>query len=81
MADAMEMTILSILSPALHCDWWISSYEQALITTVVFCGMMLSSTMWGNICGSHLSAFSCSIRYDRRMFCRQIRQENSKRRV
>lgn len=24
MADSMEMTILSILSPALHCDWHIS---------------------------------------------------------
>uniref|UniRef100_A0A914VI39 Major facilitator superfamily (MFS) profile domain-containing protein n=1 Tax=Plectus sambesii TaxID=2011161 RepID=A0A914VI39_9BILA len=50
MADAMEMMILSILSPALHCYWGITSYEQAMITTVVFCGMILSSTMWGNIC-------------------------------
>lgn len=49
MADAMEMMILSILSPALHCEWWLDSWQQALITTVVFCGMMLSSTMWGNI--------------------------------
>lgn len=24
MADSMEMTILSILSPALHCDWQIT---------------------------------------------------------
>lgn len=24
MADSMEMTILSILSPSLHCDWHIS---------------------------------------------------------
>ena len=34
MADAMEMMILSILSPALHCDWQIASWKQALITTV-----------------------------------------------
>ncbi|KAF4520940.1 hypothetical protein B566_EDAN008915 [Ephemera danica] len=33
MADSMEMTILSILSPALHCDWRISRYQQALTTT------------------------------------------------
>jgi hypothetical protein len=26
MADSMEMTILSILSPALHCEWNISKY-------------------------------------------------------
>ena len=34
MADSMEMTILSILSLALHCDWKISRYQQALATTV-----------------------------------------------
>lgn len=49
MADSMEMTILSILSPALHCHWHISRYQQALTTTVVFLGMMLSSTFWGNL--------------------------------
>ncbi|XP_069695518.1 synaptic vesicle 2-related protein [Periplaneta americana] len=49
MADSMEMTILSILSPALHCDWHITRYQQALTTTVVFLGMMLSSTFWGNL--------------------------------
>lgn len=49
MADSMEMTILSILSPALHCHWHITRYQQALTTTVVFLGMMLSSTFWGNL--------------------------------
>ena len=40
-ADAMEMMILSILGPALRCtDWNISSYSQALLTTVVFLGKM-----------------------------------------
>ncbi|KAK5647632.1 hypothetical protein RI129_002524 [Pyrocoelia pectoralis] len=49
MADSMEMTILSILSPALQCYWHITRYQQALTTTVVFLGMMLSSTFWGNL--------------------------------
>ncbi|XP_018328933.1 synaptic vesicle 2-related protein [Agrilus planipennis] len=49
MADSMEMTILSILSPALHCYWRITRYQEALTTTVVFLGMMLSSTFWGNL--------------------------------
>lgn len=49
MADAMEMMILSILSPALHCDWQIDSWKQALITTMVFAGMMCSSSIWGSI--------------------------------
>nr|XP_018673260.1 synaptic vesicle 2-related protein [Ciona intestinalis] len=50
MADAMELMILSIISPQLKCEWRLYSYEEALITTVVFVGMMLSSSMWGNIC-------------------------------
>lgn len=50
MADAMEMMILSILSPALLCEWNITAVEQAMITTCVFSGMMLSSTFWGKFC-------------------------------
>jgi len=43
MADSMEMTILSILSPALHCEWHISRYQQALTTTVsIFCWKSLT---------------------------------------
>lgn len=59
MADSMEMTILSVLGPALHCDWGISRYQQALVTTVVFLGMMLSSTFWGKL----------SDRYGRKPVC------------
>uniref|UniRef100_A0A7E4VKE4 MFS domain-containing protein n=1 Tax=Panagrellus redivivus TaxID=6233 RepID=A0A7E4VKE4_PANRE len=50
MADAMEMMILSILSPALYCEWEITTVQQAMITTCVFSGMMLSSTVWGKVC-------------------------------
>lgn len=34
MADSMEMMILSILSPALQCQWGIDKYKQAFLTTV-----------------------------------------------
>uniref|UniRef100_A0A914LFP4 Major facilitator superfamily (MFS) profile domain-containing protein n=1 Tax=Meloidogyne incognita TaxID=6306 RepID=A0A914LFP4_MELIC len=50
MADAMEIMILSILSPSLYCEWAITPMQQALITTCVFSGMMLSSTAWGKFC-------------------------------
>ncbi|XP_030388275.1 synaptic vesicle 2-related protein [Scaptodrosophila lebanonensis] len=46
MADSMEMTILSIIGPAMFCEWNITKYQQASVTTVVFLGMMLSSTFW-----------------------------------
>jgi len=35
MADAMEMMLLSILAPALHCDWLLNEWQKALITTVI----------------------------------------------
>ena len=49
MADSMEMMILSILPLALHCEWGINQYRQAFLTTIVFIGMMVSSTFWGKI--------------------------------
>ncbi len=35
MADAMEMMILSILAPQLHCEWRLPSLEVALLTSVI----------------------------------------------
>nr|XP_046231715.1 synaptic vesicle 2-related protein-like [Scatophagus argus] len=48
-ADAMEMMILSILGPQLHCEWRLPSYQVALITSVVFVGMGISSPLWGKL--------------------------------
>ncbi|CAH1230704.1 SVOP [Branchiostoma lanceolatum] len=64
MADAMEMMILSILSPQLLCEWQLSSWQEAFITTIVFVGMMVSSSMWGNICdryGRRLGLFFAAV--------------------
>ncbi|XP_040014005.1 synaptic vesicle 2-related protein-like [Xiphias gladius] len=47
--DSMEMMILSILGPQLHCEWRLSSYKVALITSVVFVGMVISSPVWGYV--------------------------------
>ncbi|GFN92729.1 synaptic vesicle 2-related protein [Plakobranchus ocellatus] len=64
MADAMEMMILAILSPALHCEWRLEGWQEAFITTVVFCGMMFSSSIWGSICdkyGRKTELILCSV--------------------
>lgn len=64
MADAMEMMILAILSPALHCEWQLEGWKQAMITTVVFAGMMCSSSMWGSVCdkyGRKTELILCSV--------------------
>ncbi|CAB4067259.1 Putative transporter svop-1,Synaptic vesicle 2-related protein [Lepeophtheirus salmonis] len=49
MSDSMEMMVLSILSPALHCEWGIDQMGQAFLTTVVFIGMMGSAMFWGKV--------------------------------
>ncbi|XP_022223913.2 synaptic vesicle 2-related protein [Drosophila obscura] len=46
MADSMEMAILSIIGPALFCEWNVSKLQQASVTTIVFLGMMISSSFW-----------------------------------
>ncbi|KAL8559889.1 hypothetical protein ACOMHN_016935 [Nucella lapillus] len=64
MADAMEMMILAILSPAVHCVWQLTGFEEAAITTVVFCGMTTSSSLWGSLCdnyGRRTELIMCSL--------------------
>ncbi len=34
LADAMELMLLSVLSPAVKCQWGLSTYEEAAITSV-----------------------------------------------
>ena len=47
MADAMEMMCLSILAPILLCEWKLSTFSEAMITTVVFIGQGCGSLSWG----------------------------------
>ncbi|KAI8783267.1 synaptic vesicle 2-related protein [Biomphalaria glabrata] len=62
--DAMEMMILAILTPALHCDWRLAGWQEALVTTMVFCGMLCSSSLWGSLCdkyGRRTELILCSV--------------------
>ena len=36
--DAAEVLLLSIVGPALACQWGITDYQQASLSTVVFMG-------------------------------------------
>ena len=49
-ADAMELMVLSILSPAVKCQWKLSSFEEAMITSAVFFGILVGALFWGVIC-------------------------------
>ena len=47
--EAIEITLLSILSVAVKCQWDLSDSEEATITTVVFSGFVLGGLFWGVI--------------------------------
>lgn len=46
-ADALEMMLLAVLSPALRCEWQLDHFHVAFLTTVVFCGMCIMAPVWG----------------------------------
>lgn len=48
-ADAMEIMLMSFLSPSLRCQWNLSSSEEASISTSVFVGMLLGAPFWGYV--------------------------------
>ena len=47
LADAMEMVLLSFLAPATSCHWDLTASEAALLTSVVFVGMLVGAVFWG----------------------------------
>ncbi|TMS08562.1 Synaptic vesicle 2-related protein [Larimichthys crocea] len=62
--DSMEMMLLSILGPQLHCEWKLPSFMVAIITSVVFAGMGIGSPVWGNIAdkyGRKISLILCMV--------------------
>ena len=63
-ADAMEVMILSVLSPAVKCQWDLSGAEEAVITSVVFAGSLFGSLCWGLLgdnCGRKTTLFVANI--------------------
>lgn len=47
MCDSLELLLLAVLSPTIHCLWHLSSWEEAFITTIVFVGMSVGCPVWG----------------------------------
>ena len=66
MTDAGELMLLSMLSPELHCKWHLQKWQQALITTIVFCGYLLGSPLWGKF-ADKFGRKKVSINYSRYM--------------
>lgn len=51
--DALEMLLLSVLSPELRCEFQLEEWQVALITTIVFVGMFLGSSAWGTFADTY----------------------------
>lgn len=49
LAESMEFLLLSVLSPAVKCQWDLSHSEEAIITSVVFVGFFIGGFTWGLI--------------------------------
>ncbi|KAL0410346.1 UNVERIFIED_CONTAM: Organic cation/carnitine transporter 7 [Sesamum latifolium] len=47
-SDAMEVTLLSFIGPALESEWSLSPTEESLLSTAVFGGMLVGSYSWAS---------------------------------
>ncbi|PIN03605.1 hypothetical protein CDL12_23867 [Handroanthus impetiginosus] len=48
-SDAMEISLLSFIGPALKSEWSISPTQESLLSTTVFAGMLIGAYFWGFI--------------------------------
>lgn len=47
MADAMEMMIIGMISPAIKCEFDMTQLQMALLTSVIFAGFFAGNAFWG----------------------------------
>lgn len=50
MADAFEMILLAFIGPMVRCEMQCTAIEEALLTTLVFVGMIFGGFLWGYLC-------------------------------
>ncbi|KAM8815569.1 putative transporter SVOPL isoform 2-T2 [Rhynchonycteris naso] len=46
-AEAMEIMLIAVVSPAIRCEWQLENWQVALVTTMVFFGYMVFSILFG----------------------------------
>uniref|UniRef100_A0ACD5T9S9 Uncharacterized protein n=1 Tax=Avena sativa TaxID=4498 RepID=A0ACD5T9S9_AVESA len=46
-AESMELMLLSFVGPLVRGEWEISAQDESLLSSVVFCGMLIGSCSWG----------------------------------
>ncbi len=53
LSDGVEIMLLSILGPVLQCEWQLESWQEALISTAVFGGIIIGSPLCGWFADTH----------------------------
>ena len=46
-SDGIELTLISIITPILQCQWNLSSFQASATSSCLFLGMGIGSTYWG----------------------------------
>jgi MFS family permease len=49
MVDGIEVLLLAFVGPAMRCEWGVSDFQAATMTTIVFAGMAIAATLWGSV--------------------------------
>ena len=48
-ADAMEMTLLAFIGPAIRCEWDLEPGDDSIVGVAVFLGMFFGTLFWGSL--------------------------------
>ena len=51
--DALEISMISIVSPVVKSEWNLSIWEEAMVPLVATCGMIIGSSIFGWICDQY----------------------------
>lgn len=49
MVDGIEVLLLAFIGPSVRCEWGVSDFQAASMTTIVFAGMSVGSVCWGAV--------------------------------
>lgn len=49
MVDGIEVLLLAFVGPSMRCEWGVTDFQAATMTTIVFAGMAIAAALWGSV--------------------------------